>query len=146
MQSNPEQWKPIPGHEGRYEVSDLGGVRSLPRDVYWMTRWGTVGCRQHKGGRIFPDPHHTGYLQIKLGGPKIYRIHQLVAWAFNGPQPKGTVINHIDGNKLNNSPSNLEYISSLENVKHAHRTGLINNFGERNGNHRSRRQVTASVK
>lgn len=128
-----EVWLPIPGHEGRYEVSDHGNVKSLPRVITWMTRWGRLAQRPHKGGFIHADPHHTGYLQIKLGGKRIYRIHQLVAWTFLGPQPPGTVINHIDGNKTNNKPWNLEYISNSDNVKHAYQAGLLSNRGATNG-------------
>lgn len=127
-----EEWRQIDRNQ-HYEVSVSGQVRSLPRIIHWRTRWGTIGSRLHKGGLIYSDPHHSGYLQIKLGGPKIYRVHQLVAWAFIGRQPAGTVINHIDGDKWNNRRENLEYVSNSDNVKHAYRTGLLSNRGEANG-------------
>jgi hypothetical protein len=57
-------------------------------------------------------------------------VHRLVAMAFCNHQKvpwyqKKLVVNHIDGNKRNNRASNLEYCSKAENVRHAHRTGLI---------------------
>ena len=44
--------------------------------------------------------------------------------AFRGPTPKGKVINHIDGNKMNNRLDNLEFITQGENLKHAYDHGL----------------------
>jgi len=128
-----EVWLPIPGHEGRYEVSNLGNFKSLPRTISWKTRWGTIAQRPHKGGFIHPDPHHTGYLQIKLGGKKIYRCHKLVAAAFLGPCPEGMIVSHSDDNKQNNRADNLEYMSSPDNVKRAYRTGCLSNRGTTNG-------------
>lgn len=52
-------------------------------------------------------------------------IHILVADAFLGPKPEGLQVNHIDGVKDNNTPSNLEYVTHSGNIKHAYATGLI---------------------
>lgn len=78
----------------------------------------------------------TGYYMCTLtkdkkNKPK--RVHRLLAELFI-PNPNNELfINHIDGNKLNNSISNLEWCSHSYNMKHAFRTGLINNTGEKNG-------------
>lgn len=52
-------------------------------------------------------------------------IHRLVAEAVYGPCPEGYEVNHKDGNKLNNHPSNLEYITHAENIQHASNLGFI---------------------
>ena len=78
----------------------------------------------------------TGYYMCTLTKDKKYkpkRVHRLLAELFI-PNPNNELfINHIDGNKLNNSISNLEWCSHSYNMKHAFRTGLINNTGEKNG-------------
>jgi len=78
-----------------------------------------------------------GYLISSLsknGKKKMFRLHQLVAKAFiPNPLSKETV-NHIDGNKLNNHVSNLEWNTREENNKHAYRTGLKDSVGAANGN------------
>lgn len=129
-----EEWKPIPGHEGRYEVSNLGRFKSLPRVIVQTSRWGTPMRRQWKGGIIHPDPHHTGYLVIKLGdAKKQYRAHVLVALAWLGPCPPGMIVSHSDDNKVNIRADNLEYMTNPDNVKRAYRTGRLSNKGETNG-------------
>lgn len=63
------------------------------------------------------------YCPVKRGRKKAY-VHTLVADAWIGPRPDGMEINHIDGNKQNNAPSNLDYVTSSENNKHAYSIGL----------------------
>jgi hypothetical protein len=65
----------------------------------------------------------NGYLRIKLNN-KAKHIHSIVANHFLGERPKGLCVNHIDGNKLNNKPSNLEYVTITENIMHSIKTGL----------------------
>lgn len=107
-----EIWKPICGYENKYMVSNLGNVLSLN---YSGTRKSKV---------LTPVKQHKGYLFVHLGGNKIKMVHSLVAEAFiPNPERKGFV-NHIDGNKHNNSVDNLEWVTAKENVEHAIRTGL----------------------
>jgi hypothetical protein len=117
------KWLPIKGYEKRYEVSDLGDVRS--------TKWTTPR-------KLHPFADAAGYLRVNLysgtkSSMKMHFIHDLVAEAFIEPKPPGLTVNHKDGVKTNNSVSNLEYLSLSDNLRHAHRTGLINNRGESNG-------------
>lgn len=116
--TNPEQWRSVPGFEGWYEVSDAGRVRSLPRRA--IHRKSTIAV----AGRIMVPVPQTrgGYLAVIIcrnGQMKRERIHRLVAAAFIGPCPPGLQVNHIDGNSTNNRPANLEYVTPLENSRHA---------------------------
>lgn len=80
-------------------------------------------------------PNARGYLVVNLwraNKGRVLYVHDLVAAAFIGPKPIGLTVNHIDGDKTNNLPSNLEYITKSENSKHSARLGL-NPRGERNG-------------
>lgn len=107
-----EIFKPIKGYEDRYKVSNLGRVMSLN---YQNTKRAKI---------MSPVKHHLGYLLIHLGKNKIKMVHTLVAEAFI-PNPEGKkYVNHIDGNKANNKVTNLEWVTSKENVNHAIRIGL----------------------
>lgn len=107
-----EIFKPIHGYEEKYMVSNLGNVMSLN---YQNTKRAKI---------MSPVKHHLGYLLVHLGQNKIKMVHTLVAEAFI-PNPDGKkFVNHIDGNKSNNKVSNLEWVTSKENMNHAIRTGL----------------------
>ena len=104
-----EVWGDIPALDLEYSVSTLGRIYSNRYHRYlspWISRY--------------------GYLEISIKG-KHYHIHQLIANALlDYTLGTGYEINHIDGNKLNNSLDNLEIVSHSENMRHAWRTGLIN--------------------
>ncbi len=90
-----------------YEVSNHGRVRRA-----------TFG-RGVKRLKILKPRMRAGYSRVFLRR-KNFCIHQLVAWAFLGPQPEGLVVNHIDGNPKNNAVENLEYITQIKNMEHHH--------------------------
>ena len=71
----------------------------------------------------------TGYFQVGIGGKKgkIEMIHRIMAMAFVPNPDNKPFVNHIDGDKGNCSPTNLEWCTSAENNAHARETGLINN-------------------
>ncbi len=79
----------------------------------------------------------NGYVGIgvsKEGKPKTYRLHRFIWESINGMIPEGLQINHIDGNKRNNKPDNLELCTARENVINAFKLGLSKGpRGEKNG-------------
>lgn len=132
MDSLAEEWRTIPGFEGMYEVSDQGQVRSIDRTV--IDSRGHQ--RRYRGQSMRQSDHYSGYKLIRLcvdGKYTSTSVHALVAAAFIGPRPGDADVNHIDGHKANNRPSNLEYVSRKGNMEHARRTGLWENRGENNG-------------
>jgi hypothetical protein len=68
-------------------------------------------------------PHHSGYIFCRVNIKK-YPLHRLVAFAFLENLENKQIVNHIDGNKTNNSVSNLEWCTIVENNQHAIDTGL----------------------
>ena len=114
-----EVWKDVVGYEGLYQVSNIGNVKSL---VGWN------GHKYVKREKILkPSMTSTGYRKIELTKErqkKSYKIHRLVAKAFI-PEVEGKcVVNHKDGNPLNNNVENLEWCTTKENNNHAITTGL----------------------
>jgi len=110
-----EIWKPIAGYEGLYEVSNLGRVRRV-------FRYGRPYFALCKTKTTW-----DGYCESTLfkdGIPKCIRTHRLVAEAFCDNPENKLEVNHIDGNKQNNSAKNLEWCTSSENQLHAYRCGL----------------------
>lgn len=104
-----EEWRPVPGHEGFYELSNLGNVRSLhfdpPRPV------STRGTDK------------DGYPVVALTrGPyerSTYALHPLVCTAFHGrPSAPGQEAAHLDGVRTNARADNLEWTSKKENQAH----------------------------
>ena len=111
-----EIWRDIPGYEGLYQVSSEGLVRSVKREKLLRLQL-----------------NNSGYLRTNLskqGKCKYVFAHRLVALAFLGAPEKGIDVNHIDGNKLNNRLSNLEYVTRSQNMKHARSMGLHNNYAD----------------
>lgn len=115
MQSTePEIWKPIPGYEGMYEVSDSGRVRSLDRpDARGVWRRGRVLCPMWLGA----TKSHRGYAAVALhrgGNRDVRKVHRLVAQVFSAPG-EGPFVLHGDGDTSNNALSNLRWGTPSEN-------------------------------
>lgn len=129
-----EVWKDIEGYEGYYQVSNLGRVKSLARNTSEKGK-----NANNKKDTILKGSLTKGYLQVdfrKDGKRKMFRIHRLVSECFIPNPDNKPYINHIDGNKSNNTVDNLEWCTPKENVKHAMDNNLIifkNNSGPSKG-------------
>ena len=120
MRQQQEDFRPVPGYEGYYEVSNFGNVKSLSND---RTRKEKI-LRPNLIGLI--GRQYYAVALCKDGKCKNMKIHILVAMAFLGHVPDGTmkiVVDHIDNNKLNNHVSNLQLISSRENLSKDKKNG-----------------------
>lgn len=109
-----EEWKPVIGYEGLYEVSNMGRVKSLKRAVWYNNGYyKTVPEKILKAWK-----NKDGYLQVGLhkdGKSKLYYVHRLAAEVFLDNPQNLPVINHRDENKSNNVVSNLEWCSVFYN-------------------------------
>ena len=104
-----EVFKDIPGYEGSYQVSNMGRIKSLERDI----RVGSVTRHQPEIIMKLIVNNH-GYQAIVLKR-KIHLIHRLVAKVFI-PNPQNLPeVDHIDNDKFNNTVDNLRWISRSEN-------------------------------
>lgn len=83
----------------------------------------TSQSKHAKGRELSQFLNPCGYLRVKMNNKSI-EIHRIVAKFFIGERPDGYVVNHKDGDKLNNSPSNLEYVTIAENIRHSVEHGM----------------------
>ncbi|SNY95553.1 NUMOD4 motif-containing HNH endonuclease [Halomonas sp. hl-4] len=121
-----EIWKSIEGYEGRYEVSSLGRARSLDRETFYKDgRKGRVKGRILKGA--YSKAH--GYVVIGLDSKDKRVLHRIIAEAFLPPTEYKETVNHINGDKLDNRASNLEWASYKRNNDHARDTSLNSQHG-----------------
>lgn len=107
-----KQWKPIPGYEGNYEISNHGGIKSIDR----ITPQGNF-----ISGRDMKLNKRGSYLGIGLRnrGNKLFYVHRLVAKVFIPNPENKPQVNHINGIKRDNRVQNLEWVTAKENTNHA---------------------------
>ena len=116
-----EVWKDISGYEGRYQVSNLGNVRSLDRLV--ASKNGSFASR--KGQTLIQNKRRSGYLCVNLcthGRSRVVETQRLVALAFIPNPEQLPCVNHVDEDKTNNAVTNLEWCTQAYNVKYGTRT------------------------
>jgi DNA-binding CsgD family transcriptional regulator len=119
-----EEWRDIPGCPG-YQASSLGRIRSLDRQVAMISKYGKPFLCNRAGRILVQGTNPHGYRFLFVGSPvRSTTVHRLIALAFLGHKPDGLQINHKDGDKLNNRPENIEYVTSAKNNHHAISTGL----------------------
>lgn len=110
-----EMFVMVPGYNDRYLVSNRGRIISL-----------------NSGSEMAQYVQKNGYSAVKLHTHNVKRtflVHRLVASAFV-PNPNGlSEVNHIDGDKLNNSADNLEWVTHSQNMRHSIGSGLYDPVG-----------------
>lgn len=128
-----EVWRDVPRYEGKYQVSNLGNVRSLDTPPISRRSKGT------KGRVLRPGVGSHGYLTVALRKPGekpySYPVHHLVLAAFVGPRPENNVIRHLNDDKLDNRLENLCYGTNSENMMDVFR------FGRTQKGHLTRQQA-----
>lgn len=130
-----EIWKPVVGYEGLYEVSNLGRVKSLAREVYRRK----MGIKKVKECILKPKLCDRGYYSVALCRQgyknKTAMVHKLVARAFIPNIENKPIIDHINGIKTDNRVDNLRWCTHIENcnfelaIKHNSESKL----GKKNG-------------
>lgn len=121
MEADIEIWKDIEGYDGFYQVSNFGRVRSVDR---------YIKNKKYKGALLKPNKTIWGYYDVKIKG-KHYSIHRLVYTAFVGNIPFDKEINHINEDKTDNHPQNLQAVSKSVNI----------NWGDRNNSVRKKLSI-----
>lgn len=115
-----EIWKDIEGFEGKYQISNLGRVKTLRRIYFSGVNHSQERIQEEK---ILSQKvsKNTGYCIVLLYGDRRHylTVHRLVAEAFLPKILGRDIINHKDGNKQNNRVDNLEWCTYSENTKHA---------------------------
>ena len=114
-----EEWRDIPGYEGRYQASDQGRIRAI-----WQK---TLSKRGQIMATHLTGPARRRYLAISLTpiegreARKGHMVHVLVMLAFEGPPPDDHEVDHIDNDPLNPKYSNLEYVTRSEQQRRVYR-------------------------
>lgn len=121
-----EQWLPVKGYKGLYEVSNLGRVKSLARfNNLFNPRKNKYYTRKKRNEIILKNVKKTiGYEQVSLAKnsvQKLFLVHRLVVQAFIPNPENKPQVNHKDGNGFNNSLENLEWCTASENGLHSYR-------------------------
>lgn len=129
-----EIWRDIAGYEGLYQASNCGRIRKINSAT--------------KG--ILKGHYKQGYMHNALsknGRQKKFFTHRLIAETFIPNPENKPVVNHIDGNKLNNRVENLEWATVSENTKHAYAMGLEKVLrGADNGNAKFTSEQIAEIR
>ena len=103
-----EEWRDIPGLEGRYQVSNEGRIRSLRN-------------KHVKTPRVTNQSYFFVMIWVYSEAGVFYKrfyIHRCVALAFIENPDEKRIVNHLDRNRQNNHLSNLEWATDSENVRH----------------------------
>lgn len=123
--------KDIIGYEGLYAVTDDGKVWSYPKPCSSKNgMW--LKLIANKSKRVKAQDYIIWIVGLRKNN-KVTRflIHRLVADAFIPNPENKPQVNHKDGNPANNHADNLEWVDGFENMQHAQRTGLTNQFTEK---------------
>lgn len=102
-----EEWREVEGYGGKYLVSNLGRIQSL---------------KYSKPRLLTAFANNKGYMRVALcknGKAQCFLVSRLVAGAFceNSDPENARVVDHIDGNTLNNCADNLRWVSYSDNIR-----------------------------
>lgn len=102
---------------------NLPGWREIPGfELYWASTDGRI-MSVYTRRVLQPRGKWNGYQYVNFGTRGEHSVHHLVALTWLGIPPAGYEINHRDGNRINNSLSNLEYVTRARNLADARRRG-----------------------
>lgn len=113
-----EYWKDIPNYAG-FMVSNLGRIKTIERIINYGNR---MCLRKEK--ILKPHKSKVGYYTV-APFQKTTTVHKLVAFTFLGVRPLNSVIEHINGDYLDNRVENLRYVTHKENTQNALRLNKI---------------------
>lgn len=122
-----EEWRPISGFEGQYEVSNIGRVRSMDRYVLMNIANIKPYMMRIRGKLMRQFLHNEGYLYLTLSSLNKKTkclVARLVALAFIARIDGKPTVNHINAIKTDNRVENLEWASHVDQMKHAAMNGL----------------------
>lgn len=108
------EWKPVKGYEGLYEINKLGCIKSLQKRNYNNTLSTRVDRAGYRSTRLCKNGKVIGKF-----------IHRLLAETYIPNPENKKFVNHLNGDKLDNRIENLEWVTHSENMLHAYKIGLI---------------------
>lgn len=132
-----------------HEIYEDGTIKSINRVINTAS-----GPRKYKGKKLSTKPTGNGYPHVTFnydGEYKGFNVHRLLALCFIPNPNDKPCVNHIDGNKMNNSLDNLEWCTHVKNIRHAYKNGLMpirkgNNSSSRKLNSKKVEQILDKVK
>ena len=105
-----EEWRDVVGYDGRYQISNLGRVKSIR---FFKNK------KQYIEKILKTCVNNRRYEFIILPGPKSLCIHRLVATAFLDNPMEFNIVNHKDANRSNNNVENLEWCTQEYNIRYS---------------------------
>lgn len=142
-----EIWTNIEGYMGIYQISSKGRVKRLAGIC--LAKAGTYRTVKESILTNFPNKSRCNYLYVNLNnnGIKQFRVHRLVAMHFIDNPKNLEQVNHIDGDKNNNTVDNLEWCTNQENMDHARKTNLFKpRFGKNAPNTKLNEEQVKEIK